>query len=78
MKLRLVTEEAHSVRADQLATAGLPRISGNDIAQLTGQAHEELLQAIAQNDLALLIAAERRLVAIGALAQLHANHLERK
>jgi hypothetical protein len=74
--LRLVAADVHSVRADRIADPA-PAVTGHDLYRYSVQANAELLNAIAGNDRDALIAAERRLVAIGGLAQIHANHLER-
>ena len=78
--LRLVTappDELHSIRADRVAEAVATHVTANDLYRYSIKANTELADAIANSDLNKLIAAERRLVAIGGLAQIHANHLEK-
>jgi hypothetical protein len=69
-------DDAYALRAD-VAKAVAPQVTANHLYSYSTKANAELLHAIASNDLAALIAAERRLVAIGGLAQIHANHLEK-
>ena len=75
-RLRVVAADVHSVRADHIAEPA-PADSGRDLYRYSVQANAELLNAIASGDTHAQIAAERRLVAIGGLAQIHANHLEK-
>jgi len=49
-----------------------------EICQIAAKATLELMLAIREDDTDAMIAAERRLVAVGALAQANANRLERR
>jgi hypothetical protein len=83
--LRLVTADSQDAVDSQdilslpaeVAKAVAPQVTANHLYSYSTKANAELLHAIASNDLAALIAAERRLVAVGGLAQIHANHLEK-
>jgi hypothetical protein len=79
LRLHLVTDTAKVVPAPSLRAVeeDAPNVTANHLYSYSTKANAELLHAIASNDLAALIAAERRLVAIGGLAQIHANHLEK-
>ena len=76
ISLRLVAADVHSVRVDHIDEPA-PAVTGHDLYRYSVQANAELLNALASGDTNALIAVERRLVAIGGLAQIHANHLER-
>jgi hypothetical protein len=63
--------EQHSVHADRAVRPAA------DIAGLARQAAWDIDEGLAANDNERIIAGCRRLIAIGGLAQLHANHLEK-
>jgi len=68
--------DLHSVHVDRIRDyAGKP-MQSHEIAEVAARATLELVQGLADDDVDAVIAAERRLVAVGALAQNNANILE--